>query len=74
MEHAMTRGSEPLSVRLPWEEVHRLEVLLRTRSRSLARRSGSRTVCAACGQPLAGHGMRLAGVHLHPACLPGSGG
>jgi hypothetical protein len=59
-----------LSVRLPWEEVHRLEVLLRSRSHSLTQRAGSHTVCAACGKPLAGHGMRLAGVHLHPECLP----
>jgi hypothetical protein len=65
------RGGEPLSVRLPWEEVHRLEVLLRTRSHSMARRSGARPVCAECGRPLAGHGMRLAGLLLHPECLPG---
>jgi hypothetical protein len=66
------RGAKPLSVRLPWEEVHRLEVLLRTRSHSLTQRHGSRATCAACGKPLAGHGMRLAGMNLHPECLPGA--
>ena len=60
-----------MSVRLPWEEVHRLEVLLRSRSHSLTQRAGSQSACAACGKPLAGHGMRLAGVLLHPECLPG---
>ena len=70
MELGVKRGGRPLSVRLPWEEVHRLEVLLRSRSHSLTQRAGSHTVCAACGKPLAGHGMRLAGVHLHPECLP----
>jgi hypothetical protein len=64
---------EPLSVRLPWDEVHRLEVLMRTRSNSLARRSGSRHTCAACGAPVADDGMRLAGVLVHPGCLPGPG-
>jgi hypothetical protein len=63
---------EPLSVRLPWDEVHRLEVLMRSRSNSLTRRGGSGAACATCGKPLGNEGMRLAGLLVHPACLPGT--
>jgi hypothetical protein len=59
---------EPLSVRLPWEEVHRLEVLMRSRAHSLSRRSGG--ACAACVKPLRDDGIRLAGLVVHPGCLP----
>jgi hypothetical protein len=65
-EHA----AEPLSARLSWEEVHRLEVLMRTRAASLARRHGSSSACPACGGPLGDESIRLAGVRVHPGCLP----
>jgi 6-phosphogluconate dehydrogenase, C-terminal domain len=61
---------EPLSARLSWEEVHRLEVLMRTRASSLARRAGSSSTCPACGDPIGDESMRLAGVLVHPGCLP----
>jgi hypothetical protein len=64
--------SRPLSARLSWEEVHRLEVLMRTRAVAMSSRSGHDTTCAACGGPLAGDGMRVAGVRMHPGCLPGA--
>jgi hypothetical protein len=68
----MTRsGTPPLSARLSWEEVHRLEVLMRTRAVAMSR-SGSETTCAACGGPLGPDGMRVAGVRMHPGCLPGN--
>jgi hypothetical protein len=63
------RTAKPLSARLSWEEVHRLEVLMRTRAASLARRGPSST-CPACGGPLGDEAMRLAGVRVHPSCLP----
>jgi hypothetical protein len=65
-EHA----AEPYSARLSWEEVHQLEVLMRTRASSLARRGGSTSTCPACGGPLAGESIRIAGVRVHPDCLP----
>jgi hypothetical protein len=67
------RGSAraPLSARLSWEEVHRLEVLVRMRASSLARRPGA-TSCPACGGPLGDETMRLAGVLVHTGCLPSS--
>jgi hypothetical protein len=60
----------PLSARLSWEEVHRLEVAMRERSSSLAKRTGSGTVCPACGGPLGSEAVRIAGVLVHPGCLP----
>jgi hypothetical protein len=63
-------AAEPFSARLSWEEVHRLEVLMRTRASSLARRRGSSSTCPACGGPLGDEAMRLAGVRVHPGCLP----
>jgi hypothetical protein len=66
----MTR---PLSARLSWEEVHRLEVLMRTRAVAMSpTRSGGELTCAACGGPLGSDGMRVAGVRMHPGCLPGA--
>ena len=65
-EHAV----KPFSARLSWEEVHRLEVLMRARASSLSRRTASSTTCAACGGPLGEESMRLAGVRVHPGCLP----
>ena len=65
-------GTRPLSARLSWDEVHRLEVLMRTRAVAMSSRGGSETTCAACGGPLGPHGMRVAGVRMHPGCLPGS--
>jgi hypothetical protein len=65
-EHAV----EPFSARLSWEEVHRLEVLMRARASSLSRRTGSSAACPACGGPLGDESMRLAGVRVHPSCLP----
>jgi hypothetical protein len=62
----------PLSARLSWEEVHRLEVLMRTRAVAISSRTGGEHACAACGGPLGSDGMRVAGVWMHPGCLPGS--
>ena len=64
--------TKPLSARLSWDEVHRLEVLMRTRAVAMSSRTGSDTTCAACGGPLGSEGMRVAGVRMHPGCLPGS--
>jgi hypothetical protein len=66
--------SRPLSARLSWEEVHRLEVLMRTRAVAMTRRGGHDSTCAVCGAPLDGDGMRVAGVSMHPGCLPGGPG
>jgi hypothetical protein len=45
----MTR---PLSARLSWEEVHRLEVLMRTRAVAMSpTQSGGERTSAACGAP-----------------------
>ena len=66
------RVSEPFSARLSWEEVHRLEVLMRTRASSLSRRGGSPATCPACGGQVGEDCMRLAGVLVHPGCLPGA--
>lgn len=65
-------ATEPLSARLSWEEVHRLEVLMRTRANSLSRRAGPSTTCPACGGHVGEDCMRLAGVLVHPGCLPGA--
>lgn len=64
--------TRPLSARLSWEEVHRLEVLMRTRAFAMSHRAASETSCAACGAPLGADGMRVAGVWMHPGCLPGA--
>jgi hypothetical protein len=64
--------TRPLSARLSWDEVHRLEVLMRTRAVAMSSRAGSETTCAACGGPLGADGMRVAGVWMHPGCLPGA--
>ncbi len=45
---------------------------MRTRSVAMSGRSGSETTCAACGAPLGAEGMRVAGVRMHPGCLPGA--
>jgi hypothetical protein len=60
----------PLSVRLSWDEVHRLEVAMRARSSSLAKPTGSGASCPACGGPLRDEAIRIAGVRVHPGCLP----
>jgi hypothetical protein len=65
-------GTQPLSARLSWEEVHRLEVLMRTRSVAMSSRITQESTCAACGGPLGDDGMRVAGVRMHPTCLPGT--
>jgi hypothetical protein len=71
----MTRSAtRPLSARLSWDEVHRLEVLMRTRSVAMSSRSVTDAVCAACGGPVEDDGMRMAGVRMHPGCLPGGRG
>jgi hypothetical protein len=67
-------GTRPLSARLSWDEVHRLEVLMRSRSFAMSLRSSSETTCAACGAPLGDEGVRVAGVRMHPGCLPGNTG
>jgi hypothetical protein len=64
----MPHRTQPLSTRLSWDEAHRLEVLMRRRAHGISRTKGD--ACAACGAPLAGDGVRVAGVLLHPACLP----
>jgi hypothetical protein len=69
MSKPLTR---PLSARLSWDEVHRLEVLMRSRAFAMSSRTGDDTACAACGGPLGPDGMRVAGVRMHPGCLPGS--
>jgi hypothetical protein len=63
--------TRPLSARLSWDEVHRLEVLMRTRAVAMSNRAGSDHTCAACGGPLGPEGMRVAGMGMHPGCLPG---
>jgi hypothetical protein len=71
----MTRPlTRPLSARLSWDEVHRLEVLMRSRAFAMSGRPGSESTCAACGAPIGADGMRVAGVRMHPGCLPGSPG
>jgi hypothetical protein len=65
----MRARSRPLSARLSWDEAHRLELLMRRRAHEMS--PGARgDTCAACGAPLAGDGVRVAGVPMHPACLP----
>ena len=69
----MTRPvPRPLSARLSWDEVHRLEVLMRTRAVAISNRTSSETTCAVCGAPLGTDAMRVAGVRMHPGCLPGA--
>ena len=68
----MQRRNQPLSARLSWDEVHRLEVLMRTRAYAFSQRSGHSTSCAACGRPVGDEAIRLAGVYMHPRCLPAS--
>jgi hypothetical protein len=66
----MHRSSdEPFSARLTWEEVHRLELLMRARARSLAQPGGSANRCPGCGRPVAQSEMRLAGFVVHPECV-----
>jgi hypothetical protein len=45
---------------------------MRSRAFAMSSRTGSETTCAACGGPLGADGMRVAGVRMHPGCLPGS--
>jgi hypothetical protein len=59
----------PLSARLSWDDAHRLEVLMRTRAHAFLHRAAEDT-CAGCGRPLGDEGIRLAGVSMHPECLP----
>ncbi len=66
------RGTHSLSARLSWDEVHRLEVLMRTRAVAMSSRSVQEGACAACGGPLDDGGVRVAGVRMHPSCLPGA--
>jgi hypothetical protein len=65
----MPSRSQPLSARLSWDEVHHLEVLMRTRAHAFLHRSGQ-DACASCGRPLGDRGIRLAGVCMHTECLP----
>ena len=44
---------------------------MRTRAVAISSRSTSASTCAACGAPLGDDGMRVAGVRMHPGCLPG---
>ena len=65
----MPTPPQPLSARLSWDDAHRLEVLMRTRAHAFTHRAGENT-CAGCGRPLDSQVIRLAGVSMHPACLP----
>jgi hypothetical protein len=60
---------EPFSARLSWEEVHRLELLMRLRASSLTKPVGSRHTCPFCAGPLGAAPMRLGGILVHPGCL-----
>jgi hypothetical protein len=60
---------EPLSARLSWEEVHRLELLMRLRASSLTKSVGSPHMCPFCDNPLGAAPMRLGGILVHPGCL-----
>ncbi len=60
---------EPLSARLSWEQVHRLELLMRLRASSLKQPVGSRHLCPVCDNPLGAAPMRLGGILVHPGCL-----
>jgi hypothetical protein len=66
------RGTQPAGARLSWDGVHRLEVLLRTRALGMKPRLAHDSTCAACGGPLLDDGMRVAGIRVHPGCLPGA--
>jgi len=61
---------KPRSAHLSWDEVHRLEVLMRIRASSLAKPAGLRDSCPICGDGLGSATMRLGGVLVHPNCLP----
>ena len=63
---------EPLSTRLSWEEVHRLELLIRLRAESLTKPAGQRHICPLCARPLGPAPMRLGGRLVHPRCLSNS--
>jgi hypothetical protein len=45
---------------------------MRMRASSLSKRSGPASRCPACNRPLGEERMRLAGVLMHPGCLPSS--
>ena len=60
---------EPLSARLSWEDVHRLELLMRLRASSLTQPVDSRHRCPFCDNPLGPAPMRLGGILVHPGCL-----
>jgi hypothetical protein len=45
---------------------------MRTRAVAMSSRPAEDATCVACGGPLSDGGVRVAGVRLHPACLPGA--
>jgi hypothetical protein len=47
-------------------------VLMRTRASAMSSRPATEGTCASCGGPLGDDGVRVAGVRMHPSCLPGS--
>jgi hypothetical protein len=57
------------TARLSWDEVHRLELVLRARAASIATPSGGGTRCPICTGPLGTERVRLAGALVHPDCL-----
>ena len=63
---------QPLSSRLSWEEVHRLELVIRLRASSLSKSARSRHICPICADPLGPAPMRLGGRLVHPGCLSAS--
>jgi hypothetical protein len=70
----MDRSSdEPFSTRLTWDEVHRLELLVRARARSLTQSDGLAGRCPGCGRPVDDGEMRLAGFVVHPGCVSRAG-
>jgi hypothetical protein len=45
---------------------------MRTRADAMSPRAAPENACAACGAPLVDGGVRVAGVRMHPGCLPGA--
>jgi hypothetical protein len=66
------RGTQAAGARLSWEGVHRLELMLRTRALAMTPHLAHDQKCAACGGPLSDEAMKVAGMRVHPACLPGA--
>jgi hypothetical protein len=46
--------------------------MLRTRALAMTPHLAHDQKCAACGGPLSDEAMKVAGMRVHPACLPGA--